>query len=201
MNLVGIFCLADIVHRNPGTSHGLHWDFAQLLHVVDQAIGVDVVIERSHLHVAGRQDEVGSVHSIYDVHRAQLPGCQLEGIDVHHDLAVLAPEGRRNFRTLHHSDLIADRELPHVVKLGLIQAVAFEGYQANRKARGIELQNYRGQGAGRQAFQVGEREIRDLRYICVCIRSRLEVNLDHADAQQRTRFHVVDPAGQSKEAL
>ena len=49
---------------------------------------------------------------------------QLVGIDVHHDLAVLSAEGRRNLRALDDRDLIADLELRVVVQLRLVQPLA-----------------------------------------------------------------------------
>ena len=61
-------------------------------HVVDQAVGVDVVVERPHLHVAGGQNQVLIVDRVHHVHHAEIARKQLVRIDAHHDLPVLAAE-------------------------------------------------------------------------------------------------------------
>ena len=95
----------------------------QLLHLLHQAVGVDVVIERPHLHVAGRQNQVALVERVDHVHQAQLPRQQLVGIHVDHDLPVLAAKRRRNLGAFHHRDLVANGELADVVKLRLRSAL------------------------------------------------------------------------------
>ncbi len=87
---------------------------------------------------------------------------QLVGIHIDHGLAVLAAEDGGDFGALHHRDLIADLELGEIVKLRFVQALALHRDQADRQAGGIELQHHRRQRAGRQAFQIGQRQIREL---------------------------------------
>ena len=67
------------------------------------------VVVRPDLDVARRQDQVGVVDGADHVHRAHLVRLQLRRIDVDHDLAVLAAEGRRHRRALHAGELVADR--------------------------------------------------------------------------------------------
>ena len=124
---------------------------------------IDGVVERADLDVAGRQDQVGVVDRAHHVHRAHLVRLQLVGIDVDHDLAVLAAERLRHRRAGHARELVADRELPEVAQLGLVQALAFQRDQADRQARRVELQHDRRQRARRQAAQVGHRQVRDRR--------------------------------------
>ena len=132
----------------------------QVRDVLDQAVGIDVIVAGPDLDVAGRQDEIAVVDRVHHVHHAHLAREQLVGIDVDHRLPVLAAEHGRDFRALHHRDLIADLELGEIVKLGFVQPFAFHGDQAHRKAGGIELQHQRRQGSGRQTLQIGQREIR-----------------------------------------
>ena len=92
-------------------------------------------------------------------------------------------------------------ELAEIAQLGLVQALAFERDQADRQARGVELLDDRRQRAGRQAAQVGHREVRDLGDVRVGARARLEVDLDDADAGQRPRLHVIDAGPEREEPL
>ena len=123
------------------------------------------------------------------------------GIDIDHRLAVLAAEHAGNLGALHHRDLVADLELRQVVKLRLVQSLALHGDQADRQTGGVELQHHRRQRAGRQALQVGQRQIGELGDVGVGVGARLEIDLDDADAEQRARLHVIDAAGQREEAL
>src|SRR5262249_15581514 len=137
------------------TSDRFDGKFSEFLHGVDQAVGVDVIVVRSHLYVTGWQNQVRFVDCADYVHRTELAGGQLVRVDVDHDLPVFATEGRRNLGGLHDCDLVADRELTDVMQLRLIESFAFQSDEANGQAGGVKLQNDRGQGSGRQSLQVG----------------------------------------------
>ena len=113
----------------------------------------------------------------------------------------MPPNDAGNLGALHHRDLVADLELGQIVKLRFVEALALHRDQADRQAGGVELQHHRRQRARRQALQIGQRQVGELRDIRIGVGSRLEEDLDDADAQQRARLHVVDAAGQREEAL
>ena len=173
----------------------------QIRDVLNQAVGINVIIAGADLDVARRQDEIAVVDRVHHVHHAQLAREQLVGIDIDHGLPVLAAEHRRDFRALHHRDLIADLELREIVKLGFVQALALDRDQAHRKAGGVELQHQRRQRSGRQALQIGQGQIRQLRHVRIGVGAGLEIHLDDADAQQRAGLHVIDAAGLGEEAF
>src|SRR5215467_14064282 len=150
LNLVRIFSLAEIVNRYPRRSHSFHRNLAELIHVVDETVGVDVVIQWSHLDVARRQYEIGTIDRTDNIHGAKLPGCQLVGIYIDHDLAVFPAKGRRNLGSLYDGNLIADSELSNIMKLSLVQTLTLKRHQTNWETGGIELQHNRGKGAGWQ---------------------------------------------------
>ena len=78
------------------------------------------------------KNQVGVVHRADHVHQAELVRLQLDGIDVDHDLAVLAAEGLRHRRAGHIGDLVAHRELRQVAQLRFVQSLALQRDQADR---------------------------------------------------------------------
>ncbi len=164
-------------------------------------VGVDVVIHRTHAHVAGGQNQVGVVRGAHHVHRTQLVRLQFQRVDVDHDLPVLAAVGRRHRSAGNARDLIANLKLQIVVELRFVEPLAIDGQQANRKTRCVHLHHDRRQRAFRQAAQIGHRQIGNLRDVGIGVRARLKINFDQADAGHRTRFHVVDAAAQGKKSL
>ena len=138
---------------------------------------------------------------VHHIHRAQLRGLQLDGIDVELDLPVLSAVGLGHRGAGNVGNLVANVELSLIVQLGFGQSLALQSHQANRHAGGVELQHDRRQRALRQPSQVSHRQVGDLADRRVRIGSRLEVNLDQADAGERSRLDVVDVAAQREEAL
>ena len=126
---------------------------------------------------------------------------QFVRVGVDHDLAIAAAERLRHARPRHAGDLIANLELRQVAQRGLVEPLAFERHQADRQAGGVELQHHRRQGPGRQAPQLRHRQIGDGGDRRIRIGARLKVNLDHADAGERSRFDMLDAAAQREEAL
>ena len=128
-------------------------------------------------------------------------GFELEGIGIDHDLPVAAAEGLRHGGAGHARDLVADVELGEVAELRFVEALAFEGDQADGKARGVELQNDGGQGAGGKPPQLRHGEVRDGSDGGIGVRAGLEVDFDYADAGKGAGFDVLDTAAKSEEAL
>ena len=123
LNLIGVLGLAHIVDRGPSRSGSSNRNFSQLLHGVDKAVGVDVIVVGADLDVARRQNQIGTVDGAYNVHGTQLARTQLVGINIDHDLAVFAAKRRRNLRSLHHRDLITNLELSVIVELRFVEAL------------------------------------------------------------------------------
>jgi hypothetical protein len=57
------------------------------------------------------------------------------------------------------------------------------------------------QCARRKAPQVRHGQVGYRAEVCVGVRSRLKINLDQAHARERSRFDVIDAAGQREPAL
>src|ERR1019366_10639985 len=89
----GILSITNIADAHPGAANGLKRHVIQLRHVVDQTVGVDVIVVRPHFDVACRQNEVLIVHGVYDIHHAEIPRKELEWIDMDHDLPIFTTEG------------------------------------------------------------------------------------------------------------
>jgi hypothetical protein len=172
-----------------------------VLHGVNLAVDIKVVIIRPDLHVAGGQNQIGVIHRADHIHDAQLVRFQFQRIHINHDLPVAPAERLRHGRARHIGDLVAHVELAEVAQLRLVQAFAFQGNQTHRQAGRVKLQNHRRQGAGRQLAQIRHREVGDAGHGGIGIEAGLKINLDQAHARQRTRFNVIHAAGQREEAL
>ena len=122
-----------------------------VLHVVDLAVDVKIVIVRADFHVAGGQDQIGVVDRADDIHDAQLMRFELERIHIDHNLPVTSAKRHGHRRAGHVGDLVANVKLAEVAQLGFGQAFTLQGNQTHRQAGGVELQNHRRQGAGRKA--------------------------------------------------
>ena len=115
--------------------------------VVELAVGVKVVIERPDLHVARGQNQVRIVHRPHDIHDAELMRLEFQRIDIDHDLPIAPAERLRHRGARHIRHLVADRVLAQIAQLRLVHPLAFQRDQADRQARGVELQNDRRQRA------------------------------------------------------
>ena len=70
LDLVRVLRFAYIVYRDPRVALYFERKFAQLLHVVDEAVGVNKVVVGPHLHVARGQNQVGVVDCAHHIHDA-----------------------------------------------------------------------------------------------------------------------------------
>ena len=201
LDLVAVLGAADVAHRDRRSADGLQRDAVDVGNGAELAVGEDGVVERPDLHVARRQNQVRVVDRADHVHRAHLVRLQLRRIDVDHDLAVLAAEGRRHRRAVDAGQLVPDGELPEVAQLRFVQPFALQRDQTHRQARGVELLHDRRQRAGRQAAEIGHRQVRDLVHVRIGARPGLEEHLDDADAGQRARLHVIDAGAEREEPL
>src|SRR5579859_7659168 len=88
------------------------------------AVGVEVVVVRANLHVAGGENQVGVIDFAHDVHGAQLMRLQLERVHINHDLAVAAAKGLGNRGARNVGNLISNVEASEVLKLGFVEALS-----------------------------------------------------------------------------
>src|ERR1700761_7428030 len=154
LNLAGVFGFAHVLHGNPRIANCLQRNFIHLAHVADKAVRIYVVIEGPDFHITGGKDEVRAVHGADDIHQAQVARHELVRVYVNHDLPILAAEWRRYFGAFDNRDLVSNRKLRVIVKLGLAESLAFDGDETDRLAGSIEFEDDRRQGARRQALQI-----------------------------------------------
>ena len=183
LDLRGVLRLAHVAHQHRGLAHRFERHQVDVLHGIDLAVGIDVVIIRADFHVARRQNQIGFVHRAHHVHDAQLVRLQFERIHIHHDLAIASAEGRRHRRARHAGHLVANGELAQVAQLRFAQAFAFQRDQADRQAGGVKFHHHRRQRAGRQIAQVGHGQIGDAGHVGIGIGAGLEINLDQTHAR------------------
>jgi len=201
LDLGGILGFADVADEDGGISGGLERQAVHIGHIPELAVGIDVVVEVADADIACGEDEVGIVDRADDVHHRELGGFKLEGVDIDHDLAVLPAERLWDGCAGDIGDLVPDGVLPGVPELGFGHSLAFEGDEADGQAGGVELEDDRWEGAGRESAQVGGGEVGDGADRGVGIGSWLEVDLDEADARQGPAFDVVDSGSEGEEAL
>ena len=77
-----ILGVSDVAHADPGIADGLQRNVVELVHVVDEAVRVDVIIERADLNIAGGQDQILIVDGVHHVHHAEVARNQFVRIDV-----------------------------------------------------------------------------------------------------------------------
>ena len=87
------------------------------------AVGVEVVVDRADLHVAGGQDQVAVVHRADHIHHAELVRLQLQRIDVDHDLPIASAERLRHRCAGHVRDLVAHVVLAEIAQLRFVQSL------------------------------------------------------------------------------
>ena len=75
---VSVFELADIRHQDRILAVHLDGILIRVLQI-ELRVRIDVVVQVPDLHVAGRKNDVGLAQRPHHIHRADLPGFQLEG--------------------------------------------------------------------------------------------------------------------------
>src|ERR1700730_15873580 len=187
--------LAYVGNKNRPLPLGLERDVIKGLRIGHLGVCIYVVVQGADANITRGQDEIGGVCGANDVHWAQFVRLQLDGIHVHHDLPVLAAEGRRHGGTRNASNLVPYLILQIIVKLRFVQPLPLHSQQAHWQTRSIDLQNDRWERSLGQPAQIRHRQIRYLGYIGIRVGTGLEINLDQAYAGQRARLHVIDAAG------
>ena len=196
-----ILGVADISDQHRPVADRFQRQAVDVVHRLDLAVGVEIVVERPDFHVAGRQNQIGFVHRPNDVHDAELMRLQLDGVDINHDLAVAAAEGLGHGSAGNVGDLVAHGVLSGVPQFGLPHPFALEGDQADRQAGGVELEHHGRKRPRRQLAQVGHGQVGDGGDRRIVIGARLEIHFDQAHAGKGARFDVIDPAAQGEKSL
>ena len=139
LDLRPVLRLADITHKNRGQPHRLERDALDLLHGVDLAVRVQIVVHRADSHITRRQNQVRFVDRTHYIHNADLMSLQLQGIHIDHDLAVLAAERGGHGSAGDPGHLIADDVVANVAQLRFAHAFALQRNEADRQAGGVKL--------------------------------------------------------------
>ena len=184
LDRVGVSSGADVSDRHVGTADRLERNAVDVGHMLDLAVGVNIVVIRPDLGVARRQDQVGVVHGANHIHHAEPVRPELERIDVDHDLAVLAAERRRYRSPRGRGNLVSNSELAEIAELSFGQALTLQSNQANRQAGRVKFHNDGRERSGRQSPKVRHCQVRNLVHIRIGARSRLKVDLNDAGARK-----------------
>ena len=169
---------------------------------IDLVVGVDVVIAMPDLHVPAGQDDVRLIQRAHHIHQAQLVGFEL------------VRDRRRTESGASGRQTVAERKRPERLPAGCgycsaryLSEPSPSGpapFNVTRQTGRLDASNFRHDGrkrAGRQIANIRHRKIRDRGSRGIRIASRLEVNLDDADAGQRPRFDMLDAARKREESL
>ena len=142
------------------------------------AVCIDIEVLRADPNVARGQNQVRIVHAANNIHHAQVMRFELQRIYKDLNLSICAAKRLGDRRALHVSNLVANGELRQIFQLGLIQAFAFQGHQADGLTGCRHTQNDRGKRSRGEASQVCERQIGNVAQCGVGVRSRAKVNFD-----------------------
>jgi len=70
LQLAGVFCLADVADGHPARADRLDRQVVQVFDILNEAVGIDVIVARADPDVSGGQNEVALVDSVDHVHHA-----------------------------------------------------------------------------------------------------------------------------------
>lgn len=149
----------NIRHEHLGRPGDFQGNPGDLIHGVELAVRLDRVVGRADHDIASRKDRVRPLEGCDHIHQAQLPGLELHGIDIDHDLPVFAAEWLGYRRARCSGYLVTDIKLAEVAQLRLVKALPRQRDQADGEAGSVELQYHRREGAGREPSQVRHREV------------------------------------------
>ncbi len=183
---------SDVAEKNRDAVGHFDRQLVELGHLGRVHVQVDVVLVVAHASRARRDDDVGGRESIADIHRRQAVGVHLLGIEVHDDRALNAADwcGRRKPR---YRKELQPNEIQAVVKeLLLRERLAEDVELSDRNVRRVVRNNIRGRSALGRLPQDRLRDRVDLRDGGADVRARLEINLEHADPENRLRLDMLD---------
>ena len=139
--------IADVHH---GAVHVADWNFVQVIQNFRAAVGRNIVLNRSHLRRARRQDDVLGEDRIVDVRRRQASCVESIRINVNLHHAELAAIGHRDGCALNRDKLSADKTVRKIVEFLFAQLIAAQARQNHRNAGSVVLEDERREDARRQ---------------------------------------------------
>ena len=160
----------------------------------------DGVLVRTHLHRAGRQDDVLVADRGRHVARREPPRVETRRVDVDHDLPLFAAVGPGEHRAGDGDHVGADEVGAEVEELLLAERVTLErGLHDGDVGRAV-ADDERRRGARRHLPQHRLRDRRHLRRRRLDARPRLEEDLDDRQAGERLALDVLDVVDRRGEA-
>ena len=169
---------------------------------VNHPIAIDLVVVVADLGRAGRDEHVERADGVDHVHRGKMTRLELVPVHINQDAPQPAAIDCRGDDARRAGEEVADLEVSHIVKRGLVQGIAGERQQGERlRGRRVERHHHGRDGAGRQVVQVRDRQGGHLRHRSVRIDVRAEEILHHADADERPRLLPRDAVGLAGPAL
>src|SRR6185437_878275 len=112
LDLARILSLSHITHRYCAGANGFQRQFVYIRDILQLAVGIDVVVVWANLCISRRQNQVRTVYGAHDIHGTEVVSLQLKRVDIDHDLAVFASEGRRHRGSRYSRQLVTHRKLP-----------------------------------------------------------------------------------------
>ena len=101
---------------------------------IELGVGINVVVQISDLHIAGRKNDISLAQRAHDVHRTDLPGFEFERIDVELDLTPRPAKRLRDGCAGNARQLISNEVLRDVFQIAIGHPVAIHGHQAHGQA-------------------------------------------------------------------
>ena len=120
---IGIAHLADILDIDGRAVRIFERDVVEIADRSGDRVGVDRVLLVADLGGSGRQSEILRIDRVHDVERGKPLGQQLGGVEIDHDLPVLAAGRRRKGHPVHGGQLLTQAIDAVVVELLLIESV------------------------------------------------------------------------------
>ena len=184
--------LPHVLHENGGAVYKFHRDVVEIIDGGGNRVGAHGVLRVADLRRAGRQRQVLGVDGIDHVDRRQSLGLQFQGVDIHHDLAVLAAgrSGKRD--AVDRRKLLPQTVNAVIVKLLLVQRVGAEPDLQNGNARRVVLDHDRSLDS--RGHQRADRIScgHDLRDREIEIHIGLKEDLLNRDAVNGLRLDILD---------
>src|ERR1017187_8519623 len=109
--------LRHVFEVDRGAIDHAQWHEVQFFHESRAGIDLNLIVLVADLGGSGPEDEVLIAQGGRDVGGGQSLGGHLYGVEIDHDLTVLAAIGRRHRRTLNRGELGADEILPQVEQI------------------------------------------------------------------------------------
>ncbi len=195
LNGRGVLGISDVAEKNrratQGQRHGI-----EVLHSLEHGVRVEEHFVGSEIGGARRYHEIAPAEGLDHGRGNEIAGLHAEWVKVDHDGAIASTEHNWSDAALHGSEHVADIDAGDVLLAGIVHAGVRDCEDSHRKrAGGIEGQSNRRQCVRRKIRQRAESERVHQCERLVRIDVLAELDLDHAHARHRARFHKPRPRG------